>query len=45
MLSDEARRPRIEAAERAAALREAIQQESGVLSDSAVHIREDRDAR
>ena len=45
LLSDEALRPRMEAAERAQALREAITQESGLLPDSAALIREDRDAR
>jgi plasmid stability protein len=45
LLSEEALRPRVEAANRAEALRQAINNEHGLLPDSAVHIREDRDAR
>jgi hypothetical protein len=45
LLSEEAFRPRREAAERARLLREAIAKEHGQLSDSAVLIREDRDTR
>ncbi len=45
LLSEEAMRPRLQAAERAEALREAIRQESGQLPNSAALIREDRDTR
>jgi plasmid stability protein len=44
-LQELALRPRREMAERAARLREAIAQEHGLLPDSALSIREDRDAR
>ena len=45
LLSAEALRPRQEAADRAQAVREAIAQEHGLLPDSALLIRQDRDAR
>jgi antitoxin FitA len=45
LLSEEALRPRIEAADRAQAMREAILSDNGSLPDSAALIREDRDAR
>jgi plasmid stability protein len=45
LLSEEAMRPRLEAAARAQALREGIAREHGLLPDSAALIREDRDAR
>lgn len=44
-LRELALRPRLEMGKRAARLREAIAQEHGMLPDSAVAIREDRDAR
>jgi plasmid stability protein len=44
-LRELALRPRREMAARAARLREAIAREHGLLPDSAVSIREDRDAR
>jgi antitoxin FitA len=45
LLSEEAMRPRLEAAERAAALREGIAEEGGQLPDSTAFIREDRETR
>jgi plasmid stability protein len=44
-LAEEALRPRRELAERAKVLRQDIQEESGVLPDSAALLREERDAR
>ena len=43
LLTDEAMRPRREAAERAARIRDAIRAESGTLSDTTRYIREQRD--
>jgi plasmid stability protein len=45
VLTELAMRPRRELAERAARLRESIKAESGVLTDSAPFIREERDRR
>jgi plasmid stability protein len=45
VLTDLATRPRRELAERAARLRESIKAESGILTDSAPFIREERDRR
>jgi plasmid stability protein len=45
VLTELATRPRRELAERAARLRASIKEESGVLTDSAPSIREERDQR
>ena len=45
VLTDEALRPQVEFAERAAALRAKIRRSSGVLTDSTEHVRADRAAR
>ena len=45
VLTELAMRPRRELAERAARLRESIKVESGVMTDSAPFIREERDRR
>jgi antitoxin FitA len=45
VLTELATRPRRELAERAARLRESIKAESGMLTDSAPFIREERDRR
>ncbi|HVX60605.1 MAG TPA: hypothetical protein VHC19_08385 [Pirellulales bacterium] len=43
LLTEEAMRPRQQAAARAAEIRDAIKKESGTLSDSGRYIREERD--
>jgi len=45
LLTDEANRPRREAAKRAAEIRESIRAKVGTLSDSTPYIREERESR